>query len=141
MTNTLITKLSIDQLFVGMTESASKVITRDDVRRFSELSGDTNPIHLDKEYAKETRYKKNIAHGLMCASYFSGIFGTKLPGLGSIYVSQSLRFKRPIYIGDKVDVIVKITEIEINRKRVKFTTQCLVNSKICIDGFAEIHLS
>ena len=110
-------------------------------RRFSELSGDTNPIHLDKEYAKETRYKKNIAHGLMCASYFSGIFGTKLPGLGSIYVSQSLRFKRPIYIGDKVDVIVKITEIEINRKRVKFTTQCLVNSKICIDGFAEIHLS
>ncbi|MAM05829.1 MAG: acyl dehydratase [Flavobacteriales bacterium] len=141
MTNTLITKLSIDQLFVGMTESASKVITRDDVRRFSELSGDTNPIHLDKEYAKETRYKKNIAHGLMCASYFSGIFGTKLPGLGSIYVSQSLRFKRPIYIGDKVDVIVKITEIDINRKRVKFTTQCLVNSKICIDGFAEIHLS
>tara|TARA_B100000401_G_scaffold437123_1_gene382004 strand:+ start:656 stop:1081 length:426 start_codon:yes stop_codon:yes gene_type:complete len=141
MTNTFITKLSIDQLFVGMTESASKVITRDDVRRFSELSGDTNPIHLDKEYAKETRYKKNIAHGLMCASYFSGIFGTKLPGLGSIYVSQSLRFKRPIYIGDKVDVIVKITEIDINRKRVKFTTQCLVNSKICIDGFAEIHLS
>ena len=141
MTNTLITKLSIDQLFVGMTESASKVITRDDVRRFSELSGDTNPIHLDKEYAKETRYKKNIAHGLMCASYFSGIFGTKLPGLGSIYASQSLRFKRPIYIGDKVDVIVKITEIDINRKRIKFTTQCLVNSKICIDGFAEIHLS
>ena len=141
MTNTLITKLSIDQLFVGMTESASKVITRDDVKRFSELSGDTNPIHLDKEYAKETRYKKNIAHGLMCASYFSGIFGTKLPGLGSIYVSQSLRFKRPIYIGDKVDVIVKITEIDINRKRIKFTTQCLVNSKICIDGFAEIHLS
>ncbi len=141
MTNTFITKLSIDQLFVGMTESASKVITRDDVRRFSELSGDTNPIHLDKEYAKETRYKKNIAHGLMCASYFSGIFGTKLPGLGSIYVSQSLRFKRPIYIGDKVDVIVKITEIDINRKRIKFTTQCLVNSKICIDGFAEIHLS
>tara|TARA_B100000424_G_C22870038_1_gene463305 strand:+ start:495 stop:920 length:426 start_codon:yes stop_codon:yes gene_type:complete len=141
MTNTLITKLSIDQLFVGMTESASKVITRDDVKRFSELSGDTNPIHLDKEYAKETRYKKNIAHGLMCASYFSGIFGTKLPGLGSIYVSQSLRFKRPIYIGDKVDVIVKITEIDIKRKRIKFTTQCLVNSKICIDGFAEIHSS
>ena len=141
MTNTFITKLSIDQLFVGMTESASKVITRDDVRRFSELSGDTNPIHLDKEYAKETRYKKNIAHGLMCASYFSGIFGTKLPGLGSIYVSQSLKFKRPIYIGDKVDVIVNITEIDTRRERVKFTTQCLVNSKICIDGFAEIYLS
>ena len=141
MTSDSITKLSIDQLYVGMTESISKVITSEDVRKFSELSGDTNPIHLDKKYAKETRYKKNIAHGLMCASYFSGIFGTKLPGLGSIYVSQSLRFKRPIYIGDKVDVIVKITEIDINRKRVKFTTQCLVNSKICIDGFAEIHLS
>lgn len=124
-----------------MTESVSKVITSEDVRKFSELSGDTNPIHLDKKYAKETRYKKNIAHGLMCASYFSGIFGTKLPGLGSIYVSQSLKFKRPIYIGDKVDVIVNITEIDTRRERVKFTTQCLVNSKICIDGFAEIYLS
>tara|TARA_Y100000816_G_scaffold141644_1_gene100363 strand:+ start:623 stop:1039 length:417 start_codon:yes stop_codon:yes gene_type:complete len=136
-----ITKLSIDQLYVGMSESVSKVITSEDVRKFSELSGDTNPIHLDKKYAKETRYKKNIAHGLMCASYFSGIFGTKLPGLGSIYVSQSLKFKRPIYIGDKVDVIVNITEIDTRRERVKFTTQCLVNSKICIDGFAEIYLS
>ena len=124
-----------------MSESVSKVITSEDVRKFSELSGDTNPIHLDKKYAKETRYKKNIAHGLMCASYFSGIFGTKLPGLGSIYVSQSLKFKRPIYIGDKVDVIVNITEIDTRRERVKFTTQCLVNSKICIDGFAEIYLS
>ena len=124
-----------------MTESVSKVITSEDVRKFSELSGDTNPIHLDKKYAKETRYKKNIAHGLMCASYFSGIFGTKLPGLGSIYVSQSLKFKRPIYIGDKVDVIVNITEVDTRRERVKFTTQCLVNSKICIDGFAEIYLS
>ena len=124
-----------------MTESVCKVITNEDVRKFSELSGDTNPIHLDKKYAKETRYKKNIAHGLMCASYFSGIFGTKLPGLGSIYVSQSLKFKRPIYIGDKVDVIVNITEIDTRRERVKFTTQCLVNSKICIDGFAEIYLS
>ena len=136
-----INKLSIDQLYVGMTESVSKVITSEDVRKFSELSGDTNPIHLDKKYAKETRYKKNIAHGLMCASYFSGIFGTKLPGLGSIYVSQSLKFKRPIYIGDKVDVIVNITEVDTRRERVKFTTQCLVNSKICIDGFAEIYLS
>jgi len=141
MTSDSITKLSIDQLYVGMTESVSKVITSEDVRKFSELSGDTNPIHLDKKYAKETRYKKNIAHGLMCASYFSGIFGTKLPGLGSIYVSQSLKFKRPIYIGDKVDVIVNITEIDTRRERVKFTTQCLVNSKICIDGFAEIYLS
>ena len=141
MTSDSITKLSIDQLYVGMTESISKVITSEDVRKFSELSGDTNPIHLDEKYAKETRYKKNIAHGLMCASYFSGIFGTKLPGLGSNYVSQSLKFKRPIYIGDKVDVIVNITEIDTRRERVKFTTQCSVNSKICIDGFAEIYLS
>ena len=98
MTSDSITKLSIDQLYVGMTESISKVITSEDVRKFSELSGDTNPIHLDEKYAKETRYKKNIAHGLMCASYFSGIFGTKLPGLGSIYVSQSLKFKDGIIV-------------------------------------------
>tara|TARA_B100001029_G_C14831607_1_gene323318 strand:- start:248 stop:673 length:426 start_codon:yes stop_codon:yes gene_type:complete len=141
MTIDSINKLSIDQLYVGMTESVMKIITKDDVRKFSELSGDSNPIHLDELYAKETRYKKNIAHGLMCASYFSGIFGTKLPGIGSIYVSQSLKFKRPIYIGDKVNAIVSIVEIDTKRERVKFTTKCLVCSKVCIDGFAEIYIS
>ena len=90
MTSDSITKLSIDQLYVGMTESISKVITSEDVRKFSELSGDTNPIHLDEQYAKETRYKKNIAHGLMCASYFSGIFGTKLPSITSMCIQSAL---------------------------------------------------
>jgi len=133
-------KISIEQIEIGMTESVNKVITKEDIIKFADISGDTNPIHLSESYAETTRYKKNIAHGLMCTSYFSGIFGTKLPGLGSIYVSQNINFKRPIYIGDEVIVTVKVVDIDEQKKRVKFTTQCFVDSKICIDGIAEIYL-
>ena len=72
------------------------------------------------------------------SSFFSGIFGTKLPGEGSIYTYQSLYFKRPIYIGDEVEAIVTVIDIDVDKKKVRFTTQCKVNSKVCIDGEAEI---
>ena len=129
---------SIHEIEIGMTASFKKVIELKDVKNFSELSGDTNPIHIDKEYAANSRYKKNIAHGLLSSSFFSGIFGTKLPGEGSIYTYQSLYFKRPIYIGDEVEAIVTVIDIEVDKKKVRFTTQCKVNSKVCIDGEAEI---
>ena len=131
---------TIDKIEIGMTAAVTRVIEYNDVKLFSELSGDTNPIHLDKNYALNSRYKKNIAHGLLCSSLFSGIFGTRLPGLGSIYTHQSLNFKRPIYIGDKVEAIVKVVTVDHRKKRVRFTTQCYVNSKICIDGEAEIYI-
>ena len=131
---------SIDDIEIGSSESIIKVISHADVKLFAELSGDFNPIHLDEEYAKNSRYKKNIAHGLMCASFFSGIFGTKLPGLGAIYTSQTLNFKRPIYIGDAVEVFVEVTNIDKNKRRVQFITQCKVKSKTCIEGNAEIYI-
>ncbi len=130
--------IAIENIKIGMSTSIVKIIKYEDIKTFSQLSGDTNPIHLDSEYAAKSRYKKNIAHGLMSASFFSGIFGTKLPGLGSIYTYQSLNFKRPIYIDDEVTVTVTVININIDKRKIRFSTECFVNSKICIDGEAEI---
>lgn len=131
-------KASIDTITVGMSARYSQVITEADVSAFSLLSGDTNPIHLDEEYAKTSRFKKRIAHGLLSASFFSALFGTKLPGKGCVYVSQSLNFKRPVYIGDTVVATVTVTSVDKINCRVCFETVCKVNNKIVIDGSAEL---
>ena len=125
--------IPINKIKIGMSASVKKIIKLNDIKLFAKLSGDTNPIHLDQKYAANSKYKKNIAHGLMSSSFFSGIFGTQLPGEGSIYTYQSLKFKRPIYIGDEVEAKVVVIDIDTNKK-IKFSTQCIVNSKICIDG-------
>lgn len=91
---------TITEIQIGMTASYSQTITDADIKGFSRLSGDHNPVHVNEEYAKNSRYKGRIAHGLLTASFFSAIFGTKLPGEGCVYVSQNLQFKRPVYLGD-----------------------------------------
>ena len=131
---------TIEELSIGMVETYEKIITESDVEAFANLSGDHNPVHLDENFAKKTIFKKRIAHGLMSASFFSGIFGMKLPGYGSIYVSQSLRFSKPVYIGDKVIAKVEITKIDILKSRVFFKTSCSVEGKKVIDGEAEIYI-
>jgi len=113
-------KISIEKIQVGMSVSYSQIITDFDIRKFAEVSGDRNPIHLDEVYAENSRYKKRIAHGLMTASYFSALFGTRIPGKGCVYVSQSLQFKRPVYIGDTVVASVEVTNIDLERRRVFF---------------------
>ena len=113
-------KIPLDEIEVGMNVSYSQTVTDADIKAFAGISGDRNPVHLDEEYAENARYKKRIAHGLMTASYFSALFGTKLPGEGSVYVSQILKFKRPVYIGDTVTARVEVTEIDIEKKRVFF---------------------
>ncbi len=131
---------TIDDVFLGMTESYTHTITDEDVKLFATLSGDVNPVHLDPIYAEQSRYKRRIAHGLLSASFFSAIFGTKLPGKGCIYVSQNLNFKRPVYIDDTVVAIVTVSAIDKQRKRVCFNTKCLVRNKVVIDGSAEIYI-
>ena len=121
-----------------MKVSYSQTISDSDIKTFAGISGDRNPVHLDEEYAGNSRYKKRIAHGLMTASFFSALFGTKIPGEGCIYVSQSLRFKRPVYIGDTVIAIVEVISIDLKKKRVFFKTICKVSDKIVTDGEAEL---
>ena len=94
--------MKIDEIRIGMKASYTQTITDADIKAFAGISGDRNPAHLDEEYAKNSRYKRRISHGLLCASFFSAIFGTKLPGEGCVYASQTLKFKRPIYLNDTV---------------------------------------
>ena len=85
---------------IGMKESFFKKITFEDVRKFSEISGDSNLLHISEEFAKNSRYKKIIVHGLLVVSYFSRLFGTKLPGNGCTLASQKILYKKPIYLDD-----------------------------------------
>jgi len=130
----------IEEIKVGMVAKYIQTITDSDIKSFAGMSGDRNPVHMDEVYASESRFKKRIAHGLMTASYFSALFGTKIPGEGCVYVSQNLRFKRPVYIGDSVEAIVEVTDIDISKRRVYFKTYCKVGTKTVTDGEAEIYV-
>jgi 3-hydroxybutyryl-CoA dehydratase len=123
-----------------MEESYSQTITDADVKAFAGISGDHNPVHVNDEYAEASRYKKRIAHGLISASFFSALFGTKLPGPGCVYVSQNLSFKRPVYLGDTVTATVAVKDIDTSKRRVFFRTTCKVKNKTVIDGEAELYV-
>lgn len=130
----------IDKLYIGMSAEYSQTISDGDIKNFSGISGDKNPVHMSDEYAKTTIFKKRIAHGFMSASYFSAIFGTKLPGEGCVYLSQNLKFIKPVYIGDTVKAIVILTKINSRSRRLTFDTICKVKDDIVISGCAEIYL-
>ena len=131
-------KLDITDVSIGDFAEIEKKMTLDMVKGFASISEDFNPVHIDKKYATNSRYKKQIIHGLMATSLFSGLFGTKLPGIGCVYKSQNIRFKRPIYIGDVVKAKVEVTDVNEEKKVVTFSTRCFVNKKLMIDGESEI---
>jgi len=133
-------KKSISDFKIGMTESYSQTITDSDVKAFAAFSGDRNPVHMDEEFAENSRFKGRIAHGLLSASFFSAIFGMRIPGSGCVYVSQSLSFKRPVYVNDTVTATVEIIGINLEKKRIFFSTICTVRGKTVIDGMAELYL-
>ncbi len=132
--------MNIENIQVGMSESYSQTITDSDVKAFAGISGDKNPVHMDDMYAEGSRYKKRIAHGLLSSSFFSALFGTKLPGEGCVYVSQNLSFRRPVYINDTVTATVIVTEVDTKRRRVFFDTICTVRNKKVITGVAELYI-
>jgi 3-hydroxybutyryl-CoA dehydratase len=132
--------MAIDEICVGMSVSYSQTITDADIKSFAGISGDNNPVHMNEEYAAESRFGKRIAHGLISASFFSALFGTRIPGPGCVYVSQLLNFKRPVYIGDTVTASVTVTNIDKGKHRVFFDTVCKVKGKTVIDGKAELFI-
>jgi len=115
---------TIDQLNIGDRASISKLITERDVIRFAELTGDINPIHMDKLYAEQTVFGERIAHGMLTASLISAVLGIKLPGPGNIYVSQSLKFRAPVKFGDIIEAEVEVVEKIPERNRVHLKTTC-----------------
>lgn len=130
----------IDDLVVGMHANSTHTITEEKIRLFAEISGDFNPIHLDETYAKSTRFGKRIAHGAMVGSFISSLFAMKIPGPGCIYISQSLFFKKPVFINDNVTAQIKITSIDKIKNRVVFESICYVDNTIVLQGSAEIFI-
>lgn len=138
--NNSLNGMAIDEMSIGMSASYSQTITDADIKGFAGISGDNNPVHMSDEYAAESRFGKRIAHGFISASFFSALFGTRIPGPGCVYVSQNLNFKRPVYIGDTVTATVTVTNIDRDKSRVLFDTVCKVKGKIVIDGNAELFI-
>ncbi|HJQ58876.1 MAG TPA: MaoC family dehydratase [Vineibacter sp.] len=128
----------LEDLKVGMSAVFGKTVTEADIAAFAGVSGDTNPIHLHDGFAQTTRFGGRIAHGMLGASFISAVIGTKLPGPGSLYVSQSLNFKAPVRIGETVTARVEIVEIDSTRRRVRLKTECLSGTTVVIDGEAVI---
>jgi 3-hydroxybutyryl-CoA dehydratase len=125
-----------EDLALGMSASITRTMTDEDIRHFAEATGDTNPIHLDEEFAKGTIFKTRIAHGMLTASHISSVFATRLPGAGCIYVSQEFKFKAPVRLGDDVTARVEVTGFVPEKKFVIFKTQCLVGEKVVVEGEA-----
>ena len=116
----------------GDTASLRKVFTEADVLAFSELSMDTNPVHLDEEYAKTSLFGTRIVHGFLYSSLISAVIATKLPGPGSVYMSQSLRFTKPVFFGDEVEAIVKVMGFDEAKGNLQLETICIKNGDIIV---------
>jgi len=127
-------------LKVGSTESYARTITDADIVLFAGVSGDDNPVHLNEEYAATTMFKGRIAHGMLGASYISTVIGTRLPGPGTIYMGQSLKFRAPVRVGDTVTARVTVTAIDEAKRRLTLETLCLVGDKVVIEGEAQVML-
>jgi 3-hydroxybutyryl-CoA dehydratase len=128
--------LHFEDLAVGMTETLSKTISSDDVVGFATLTGDRNPIHLSEHFAARTTFGGRVAHGLYTAGLISAVLGTRLPGPGAIYVSQTLHFHAPVRIGDTVDVTVTVAELIPERLRARLACACRVGDQLVLDGEA-----
>ena len=118
-----------EELSIGQSAEIIRVVTQDDIAAFAEVSGDRNAVHLDPEYAAKSSFKGVVAHGMLSASFISGVLGTKLPGEGTIYISQNLRFLAPVRPGDAVATRVTVTEMK-ETPRSRGEVICLTTSRV-----------
>lgn len=126
----------IEDLATGMSATFAKTITEADIVLFAAASGDNNAMHINEEFAQTTQFKGRIAHGMLTAGLISTVFGTKLPGPGAIYVSQTLNFRAPVRIGDEVIAKVTLTELIPEKRRAIFACDCSVKGKTVLAGEA-----
>ena len=141
MTSTALYKVhAFEDLALGQSESLMRTVMERDIALFAELSGDANPIHLSDHYAAGTRFGQRIAHGMLTASLVSAVIGTRLPGPGAIYLSQTLTFLAPVRIGDVVTVRVEVVELVEERRRARLFCECLVDGKAVLEGDAWVAL-
>jgi 3-hydroxybutyryl-CoA dehydratase len=125
-----------EDLRVGQTAIIARTLTEADIVMFAGISGDTNPVHINEEFAANTMFSGRIAHGMLTASFISTVIGTRLPGPGSIYLSQSLRFKAPVRVGDTVRARATVTELFAEKRRASLSTTVTVGAKVVLEGEA-----
>lgn len=128
----------IEDIEIGMIRSIQKVVTDRDIELFAEVSTDRNPVHLDEEYAQDTIFGGRIAHGMLTAGLVSAVIGEQLPGHGTVYMGQSLKFLAPVRPGDMVLAEVEVTAIDYAKRRVTMETRCLVDGKKVLVGEAVV---
>lgn len=132
-------RFTIEDLNVGDTSEIKKTFSESDVLLFAKVSSDYNPAHVDKDYASQTMFKQQIVHGMLVGSLFSAIFGVQMPGLGSIYTKQSLKFTKPVYFGDEITAKVTVKALNYDRNRVVFDCEAKnQHGETVILGEAEI---
>ncbi|MFN4087678.1 MAG: MaoC family dehydratase [Alphaproteobacteria bacterium] len=127
-----------EDLEIGTSASFAKTVTEADIVLFAGVSGDTNPVHLDEDYAAGTMFKGRIAHGMLTAAFISAVLGARMPGPGAVYLSQSLRFRAPVRPGDTVRATGTVTALDTQRRRVTVATVCTVGGKTVVDGEAVV---
>jgi acyl dehydratase len=128
-----------NKIQVGDSVSITKTFSDEDVCQYADLSMDRNPIHLDQDVAAESMFGQRIVHGMLVASLFSGLLGMKLPGKGSIYLSQQVKFKAPVYLGDEITASVEVMGVREDKPIVSLRTYC-TNAKgvVVVDGEAVV---
>jgi len=130
--------ICIEDIEIGMSRSLRKIITDRDIELFAEVSTDHNPVHLDDEYAQDTIFEGRIAHGMLTAGLISAVIGEQLPGHGTVYLGQNLKFLAPVRPGDMVKAIVTVTDMDIAKRRVTMDTHCEIDGKKVLKGEAVV---
>jgi 3-hydroxybutyryl-CoA dehydratase len=130
--------ICIEDIEIGMTRSLTKMVTDRDIALFAEVSTDHNPVHLDDDYARDTIFEGRIAHGMLTAGLISAVIGEQLPGHGTVYLGQSLKFMAPVRPGDLVRAEVEVTQIDFARRRVTMDTHCAVDGRVVLKGEAVV---
>ncbi len=129
--------LTYDEIELGMCASLENTVSEGDIQAFATITGDHNPVHLDAAYAAGTPFKGRISHGMLTASYISAVFGMRLPGPGAIYVTQTLNFRRPVWIDDRIRTTVTVVEMLPQKRRVRFECVCTNSEgKVVLEGEA-----
>ena len=128
--------ICVEDLEIGMIRMLERKVTQNDILLFSKVSGDQNPVHLDKEYAQQTIFGRRIAHGMLTASFISAVIAEQLPGHGTVYLSQTLKFIRPVLPGHLVITTVQVNNINYSNRRVTLDCKCKVDEKVVLAGEA-----
>jgi 3-hydroxybutyryl-CoA dehydratase len=129
---------AITELEIGQSAEITRLVDEAAVQKFAEVSGDFNPLHMDEAYASRSAFRGRIAHGALVASYISCVLGNHLPGPGAVFAGMSMRFERPVRIGDTVICRATVTDVDVKARRVKLACVCEVDGETCMEADAEV---